>query len=142
MTLKAIVTNKEHVDIFDPQEVGFNVPDALYFSLDYPSIRPMMSFFNDVGDIVFICGLSYISEGVWEAWLIPSKRLHNYAKASVRALSDFTNWVLEHFNAHRVQIAVLDENKKWAEALGFQFESIVKKYHSGKDHSMYVKVRD
>jgi hypothetical protein len=139
MTLEAIPTTPEHIKYFESQEVGLDVKITLSDCMNSPTVRPMMSFMD--GDyVVFVCGLSFISEGVWEAWLIPSKRLHNYAKATVRAMREFTDWLLTDYPAHRIQIAVLQENKKWAESIGFQFESIVKKYHRGLDHFMYVKV--
>lgn len=141
MTLKAVPTTEEHLSNFDHKDVGIDVKNSLNFSLKFPDIKPMMSFM-DGNTVVFICGLSYISEGIWEAWLIPSVDIKRYAKDTVRSLRDFTDWLLSEFDAHRIQIAVLDENVKWAKALGFQFESVVKKYHSRKDHFMYVKVRD
>jgi hypothetical protein len=142
MTLKAYPTTINHLDNFEYKEVGFDVEKALEFSLNYPEIRPMMSFLTEENQIIFICGLSAISEGIWEAWLIPSIHINKYPIQTVKAMKDFTNWLLTDYPAHRVQIAVLDENVKWAKAIGFQFESIVKKYHSGKDHFMYVKVRN
>jgi hypothetical protein len=141
MILKAVSTTEDHLTMFDHKDVGIDVKKSLNFSLQHPDIRPMMSFFSE-NTLVFICGLSYISEGVWEAWLIPGTNIKNFSKATVRTMRDFTNWLLTDFDAHRLQIAVLDENVKWAEALGFQFESIVKNYHSRKDHFMYVKVRN
>jgi RimJ/RimL family protein N-acetyltransferase len=141
MILNAIPTTLEHVNNFAHTETSFDVPSVLSFCIDYPNIRPMMSFMDN-DRVVFICGLSFISEGVWEAWLIPSKIMHNYAKSAVRSMRDFTTWLLSDFPAHRIQIAVLAEHEKWAKSLGFQFESIVKKYHNQRDHYMYVKVRE
>ena len=142
MTLKAEPTNREHLKILDPEDIGFDVDDCLETALKYPDIRPMMTFLNSENMPVFVCGLSHISPGVWEAWLIPSKRLKDHAMSTIKTLTDFTNWILDHNDSHRIQMAVLDQNVKWARALGFHFESIVKNYHNNKDHYMYVKVRD
>jgi hypothetical protein len=141
MTLKAEPFKLEHLDSFNPQEVGFDVKSIVTFALNYPEIRQIMAFTKD-SKTIFICGLSFISEGVWEAWLIPCKEIKKYAKDTVRSMKDFTNWLFEVYSAHRIQIAVEDFNCKWAKSIGFQFEGIVKKYHKGVDHYMYIKVRE
>ena len=141
MTFKAEVFNLNHLDNFEPKDIGFDVKQALSFAIEYPEIRQVMAFTKEAKTI-FICGLSYISEGIWEAWLIPSKDIKKYAKETVRSMRDFTDWLFEYHSAHRLQIAVKEENCKWAKAIGFQFESIVKKYHKGVDHYMYIKVRE
>lgn len=142
MMLKAEATTQKHIEDLYPEDVGFDVSLALETSFKYPDIRPMMTFLNKDNLPVFICGLSQISPGLWEAWLIPGKRLKDHALSTIKTLRDFTDWVLDNDHAHRLQIAVLDHNVKWAQALGFHFESIVKNYHSNKDHFMYVKVRE
>jgi hypothetical protein len=141
MTLKAEAFKLEHLDYFEPQEVGFDVKAMATFALNYPEIRQIIAFTKD-SKTIFICGLSFISEGVWEAWLIPCKEIKKYAKDTVRSMKDFTDWLFEVYSAHRIQIAVEDFNCKWAKSIGFQFEGIVKKYHKGVDHYMYIKVRE
>jgi hypothetical protein len=142
MMLKAQPTTKEHIDLLDPEDVGFDVSLALETAFKYPDIRPMMTFLNNENAPVFVCGLSQISPGLWEAWLIPSKILKKHALSAVKTLREFTDWVIDNNHAHRLQIAVLEHNVKWAQALGFHFECIVKNYHSNRDHFMYVKVRE
>jgi hypothetical protein len=141
MTLKAEPFKLEHLDNFDPKEVGFDVKETLTFALKYPQIRQVISFIKD-GKTVFICGMSFISQGVWEAWLIPCKDIKKYAFETVKSVRNFTDWLFEVYEAHRIQIAVEDFNCKWAKAIGFHFEGIVKKYHKGVDHYMYIKVRE
>jgi hypothetical protein len=141
MTLKAESFKLEHLDSFEPQEVGFDVRSMATFAVNYPEIRQIIAFTKD-SKTIFICGLSFISEGVWEAWLIPCKEIKKYAKDTVRSMKDFTDWLFEVYSAHRIQIAVEDFNCKWAKSIGFQFEGIVKKYHKGVDHYMYIKVRE
>lgn len=139
MILKATPTNEDHLRNFSPKEKGLDVFSYLSKSLEYPEIRPMMSF-SDKDKIVFICGLSFISEGVWEAWLIPSDIITKYKKSVVRTMKDFIEWVFNFMPVHRIQIAVLEENKKWAQSIGFSFESLAKMYHNKKDHYIYTKV--
>lgn len=141
MTLKAEVFKPEHLNNFDPMETGIDVNLIAYFALNYPEIRQMMAFTKE-SKTIFICGLSFISEGVWEAWLIPCKEIKKYAKDTVRSVRDFTDWLFDYYSAHRIQIAVEDYNCKWARAIGFEFESKLRKYHKGVDHYMYIKVRD
>jgi len=140
MTFKAEPFKIEHLKNFDPKDVGFDSKSIIESALNYPEIRQIMSFTKD-SKTIFICGLSFISEGVWEAWLIPCKDIKKYAKDTVRSVKDFTDWLFECHSAHRIQIAVSDDNCKWAKAIGFEFESIVKKYHRGLDHYMFIKVR-
>lgn len=114
------------------------LPDA-EFNLAHPEFRRMFSMKS--GDImVAIIGASLISEGVWEGWIFTGSEVKKYAKSLVREARDFSDWALS-VDIHRLQIAVLEENRKWAESIGFQFESIVKNYHSKKDHFMYIKVK-
>jgi hypothetical protein len=123
---------------------NFNRPDredlieGFKFNLQYPQFRRMYALKS--GDyMVAIIGASYISKGVWEGYVFTCADIHKYAKSLVREARDFSDWAFQ-WDVHRLQIAVLDENRKWAEAIGFQFESIVKNYHSNKDHFMYIKV--
>lgn len=108
------------------------------FNLELPQLRRCYAFKKD-GYTVAILGGSWISNGVWEVWLFPAADVQNYAKSLVRELKDFTDWVFTR-DVHRLQMAVLEQNKKWAQAIGFQFEGIVKNYHSNKDHFMFIKV--
>lgn len=141
MMLNATPTKMEDIKDLGVIDIGFNIEECLDLAMKYPDIRPMMTFSNQDNKAVFICGMSHISPGVWEAWLIPGNLLKTHAKEAVKTLKEFTDWVLDNNHAHRVQIAVLENNKKWAQALGFQFEAIVKNYHSNKDHYMFIKVR-
>lgn len=141
MTLKAEAFKSEHLNSFDAAEIGIDVKSITQFALNYPEIRQIMSFTKD-SKTIFICGLSFISEGVWEAWLIPCKDIKKYAKDTVRSMKNFTDWLFDYHSAHRIQIAVEDFNCKWAKAIGFQFEGIVQKYHKGVDHYMFIKVRN
>lgn len=141
MTLKAEAFKPEHLNSFDAAEIGIDVKSITQFALDYPEIRQIMAFTKD-SKTILICGLSFISEGVWEAWLIPCKEIKKYAKDTVRSMKNFTDWLFDYHSAHRIQIAVEDYNCKWAKAIGFQFEGIVKKYHKGVDHYMFIKVRN
>lgn len=108
------------------------------FNLSIPELRRSFSFNKD-GEILAILGGSWISQGVWEVWLYAGESKHKFAKSLVREVKDFTDWVITQ-DVHRLQMAVLEENRKWAQAIGFQFESIVKNYHSKKDHFMFTKV--
>lgn len=108
------------------------------FNLGFPQFRRMYAM-KDGETLVAIIGASYISKGVWEGYVFTCDDIHKYAKRLVREARDFSDWAFE-WDVHRLQIAVLEENRKWAEAIGFQFEGIVKNYHSNKDHFMYIKV--
>lgn len=138
MTLKV-----SGLDLRDLKE--FNHPDrdsimeSAAFNIAHPEFRRMFSMKTESGYLVAVIGASYISQGVWEGWVFPCADVRKYAKRLVRETKDFSDWALT-LDIHRLQIAVLEENRKWAESIGFQFESIVKNYHSKKDHFMYIKV--
>ncbi len=108
------------------------------FNFEYPHFRRMFKM-TDGEHMVAIIGATLISQGVWEGWVFPCQEIKKYAKRLVRETKDFSDWALTQ-DIHRLQIAVLEENRKWAESIGFQFEGIVKNYHSKKDHFMYIKV--
>lgn len=117
-----------------------------YFNFRFPEFRRMFKLTDPGNDkIVAVIGASLISKGVWEGWVFTGPDVKKYAKRLVKEVRDFSDWALTDGSnhgpgIHRLQIAVLEENRKWAEAIGFQFEGIVKNYHSNKDHFMYIKV--
>lgn len=140
------MTNSLRVESLTLEEVKkFNTVDLptvlrnMEFNIEFPEFRRMFGMFS--GDyLVAIIGASLISKGVWEGWVITCSDVKKYAKRLVREAKLFSDWALSLDDIHRLQIAVLEENRKWAESIGFQFEGIVKNYHNNKDHFMYIKV--
>jgi hypothetical protein len=133
----------EPLNIFHIDELDTEVPNAkedLLAVLDSEGTKKGYAIMSPNNDVVGIIGGSIISKGVWEGWFYLGKKGSKYAKSLVRTCRHFSDLVVEH-DVHRLQIAVLDEYKKWAESLGFQFESVVKNYHRNLDHTMYVKLR-
>lgn len=137
MMLNIEPLDKHHIEIFESfKEVG----NELHFVLNNKNIRNAFSLISTDGYIVGILGASFIGKGIWEGWFYPSKKVKNHTRALVRSSKLMSDLIVEK-DMHRLQIAVLSDNKKWAESLGFQFEGIVKNYHGNKDHFMYIKVR-
>jgi RimJ/RimL family protein N-acetyltransferase len=137
MTIKVSALELEDLYTFNNVDRASLIESAK-FNLEHPHFRRMFSMKDDKGYLVAVIGASYISKGVWEGWIFPCADVGKYAKRLVREVKDFSDWALT-LDIHRLQIAVLEPNKKWAESIGFQFESIVKNYHSNKDHFMYIK---
>lgn len=129
--------NLEHISRFSSES---DVSHELQFALDNLNIRMAFSVLDQVGTVIGVLGASYIGVGIWEGWFYPSIHVHKHPRALVKTSQEFSRLIVEK-DMHRLQIAVLDSHRKWAESIGFQFEGIVKKYHGNKDHFMYIKVR-
>lgn len=140
MTLEQF--HMEHLKGFAAVGIGQeDLEQSMEFNLNYPHFRSALTLLDDQGETIALFGKNQISNGVVEVWLIPSTKVKEHAKSIVKAFKTIIDITLQESHIHRVQMAVLESHRKWAETLGFEYEGVVKNYHDNKDHYMYIKVK-
>lgn len=128
-----------HINSFHTDSQSFK--EDMEFNLQHPILRQAYAILCPLERVVLgVVGASCISNGVWEGWFYLSRSAGLYAKSIVQTCITLSDFFIKK-DIHRLQIAVRHEHRKWAKALGFHFECIVKNYHSNIDHYMYVKLR-
>jgi hypothetical protein len=137
--LKIIPFHMDHLNHFNPKNFDGSLEESCAFCLDNPNFRTLASMTTDKDEVVALIGSHVINRDCLEVFLIPSQKMHKYAKQVIKSLRLMIDVLLQ--NVVRVQIPVLEEHRKWARSLGFEFESVVKKYFGQEDHYMYVKTR-
>jgi len=83
-----------------------------------------------------IFGIVPIWKGIAEFWFIPDEALRNYPMFMTKAARTFIDICAISYGLHRQQITVRCDHKeavKWAKALGFQQEGLLRSY--GPDRS-------
>lgn len=128
-----------HLDYFSPSSFEGDLAAACAFCLDHPRFRQLVSVLSNTGEIIALAGSHYINRDCVEVFLIPSQKVKKHAKALVRTMMLLTDVLLN--DVCRVQFPVLPHNRKWATAIGFEYEGVVKKYFGSEDHFMYIKTR-
>jgi hypothetical protein len=90
-------------------------------------------------EILAIIGYLGINDGAVELWALTSKLCSKYSLAFHRTLKKHLEIFIKANNLRRVQMTVsqdYSEGIKWAKALGFEPEGILRKY--GPDGSDYI----
>lgn len=94
------------------------------------------------GDIIAICGITCVTEYLGEGWAYFSKDLPKGLIKVIKAIKKFIN---SQKQFRRIQCTVDVHNTqaiRFAEVLGFKFESILKSYGpDGHDHAMFTIIR-
>lgn len=127
------------LDYFQPLNFEGDLASACAYSLDNPNMRNLATMRAPSGVVIALVGTHTINRDCLEVFLIPSRILHKYAKEVIKSLRVLISVLLS--SVVRVQMPVLEHNRKWAETLGFEYEGVVKKYFGCEDHFMYVKTR-
>lgn len=138
MTARIVPFELEHLNTFTPESAIPGIYEICKFNLANRQFRTLGSVF--VGnECIALCGTHAINKDCLEVFQIPGVNIKKHGKAVVWAMKTMTDILIK--DRDRLQMPVLEKNRKWAEVLGFKFEGIVEKYLDGKDHYMYVKVR-
>lgn len=138
MTARVVPFEMGHLNTFVAESPIPGFEEICEFNLANPHFRNLGSVF--VGnECIAICGTHAINKDCLEVFQVPGVNIKKHPRAIIWAMTTMTD-ILARERA-RIQMPVLEKNRKWAEAIGFKFEGIVEKYLDGKDHYMYVKVR-
>ncbi len=129
----------KHLEQFVPRESAPSLQGDMIFNMANPIFRFTLTMFRGE-EVIGIVGYHIIASGTCEVYLIPGNTFNRTPRGAVEALDYMTDNLLKGF--YRVQMAVTEENRKWAHAIGFKLEAYLEKYHAGKDQFIYVKVKN
>ena len=139
MTVRIVPFCWSNLNTFFPADfVPVNINDLIEYNLRHSEFRRLASVISGDGTTIGICGYHHVGPSNLEVFLWPCKNLKKYAREILWAMREMTDILSKQYD--RVQMAVLEHNKKWAEKLGFEYESTAKKYLGNMDHFIYVKV--
>lgn len=97
------------------------------------------------GTILGVIGGVLIWEGVASLGSILTRDIVHYPVAMVRTTNRVIAAVMQDLNLHRVEMAVKKDypvGQRWAKALGFEAEGILRQYSSDKtDYIMYGRLK-
>lgn len=131
MTVKIDLLKKEHLDIF-------NSRDGLPENLEADTAVAIM--YKDI--VIAIFGLEVQRQGVAEGWLYGAHEIEKYPHTFFKSAIWAVESAIKHYKLHRLEIAVSEDQGKWAEKLGFKFESRMEKWsEEGEDYLRYVRIR-
>jgi len=96
------------------------------------------------GQVVCCFGFTYMWNGVYEAWLIPTtENIRKYVIPFHRASMRIFDYAMSKHSMKRLQITVSSENAlalKWAERCYFNHEGVLQKYGpEGTDYYMMAR---
>lgn len=93
---------------------------------------------------IAIIGGHMIAPGMMQAWALLSDKIIARKKSFHKQVKLFIEWALEHFSLRRIQISVrtsFPAGYKWAKALGFNCEGVMKRYGpAGQDCWLFARV--
>ena len=134
----------DHLKRFDCSDMIGDLDITMMGNMKDSSVDSV-ALVNEDGDTVCLAGVSHKRIGVGEVWVIRSELINNYKFEffkTIRGLIDFLHTVM---GLHRIELAILCTWKggdKWAQAIGFEYESIAKAYDFRfNDHAIYTKIK-
>lgn len=125
----------------DPMPIFRNESDhtsGCIHCLDYGRLYALE---DNEGNLCGVMGGFLIWGGVASVGALFTPHLTKYRVASIRAVKSVIDLMFKEFNLHRMEMAVQADYRtghRWAKALGFEPEGILKKYGPDQaDHIMY-----
>jgi RimJ/RimL family protein N-acetyltransferase len=103
---------------------------------------PAYSGFDENGKLIGVAGVRQLNEKTYHAWGIFSKDLPKHSIAVLKAINLFCKSMFDNQAADRIQADVsmnYPAGIRFAKALKFQPEAIMKYYQQGVDHILYVR---
>lgn len=96
------------------------------------------------GDEILCCGgIDPVWEGVGEAWTVNGPLTKVYPLTFHKTIARWLKLLSRKYGLVRIQsiVDVADPmHVKWIEALGFEREGVLRKYHWGKDYAIYARI--
>ena len=103
----------------------------------------VVSVVNHEGEVICFAGVNHLRVGVGEVWIIGSELIDSNKLLFYRSIRGLIKFCHEYLSLHRLELAIdmeWEEGYKWAESIGFQFESIARQYGATKkDHAIYTR---
>lgn len=101
------------------------------------------SGFDENGKLIGVGGVRPLNDKTFHAWAIFSKDLPKHTPAVYRAILNFCKIMFDNMAMDRIQADVsikYPAGLRFARALKFTPETIMKKYQNGVDHVLYVRI--
>ena len=119
----------EHLFDFHPRSDRDDMLHDILHANNLNTVKLHTLVFNGV--VVGFLGSNFLRMGIAELWLVLDKKVDNLKKSFHRFCKDTLEQFALGYNLYRLHIAVdknIDRNYKWARALGFEAEGIMRKY--------------
>lgn len=133
-----------HLENFEHSSI---IPD-LELSMVGNDMNPkvdIVALVNEYGDTVALAGVNHLRMGVGEVWIIRSELIKEHKFDFFKTISGLIDFLFLVMGLHRVELAIIcswEGGDKWANSLGFKFESITRAYdYQFNDHAIYTKIR-
>ena len=137
MTLSETITTDEHYRTIKPGSVHDGEP------IPVSSTHPTITLVTDDGTPVAILSGHLVLHGVLQVSAIISENIRKYPIAFMRKLRAIIAYYFTHYPLRRMQMSVRSDRKdlyKWASALGFKCEGIMRKYGpNGLDYLLFAR---
>ena len=134
----------KHLDKF---ECSNFIPD-LKLSMVENDMNPKMdivSLIDQDGNVVALAGVNHLRLGVGEVWIIRSELINDHKFDFYKTINGLIDFLFLGMGLHRVELAIIcswSGGAKWAQSLGFKFESITRAYdYQFNDHAIYTKIK-
>ncbi len=99
---------------------------------------------SDVSGIIAVVGLSMLWAGTMEIWSVTGNGISKHPISYVKTVRKLIDEFSVQLKIHRIQSACICGDKqleKWFECIGFQKESVMKKFGPDrKDYFMYARI--
>lgn len=129
----------------DPKAIYFDNPHVLSNVLEASKKHMTYTFVGHLGDVIAIVGYKPIHQFAGEFWAVTSDKVSMYPVEFHRTCLELLDLFLETNKIVRVQMVVKSgyyPGIKWAEALGFKLEGILRSYgFDGSDYVMMGRVK-
>jgi hypothetical protein len=117
--------------------------DMMSFIADY-KCDVLTLWHEDTRQPMAFVGITKHRKGVGEFWLLPSVHVDKYPLTFFKAIKTVIyKMAIPMYNLHRAVMTIekgWSQGEKFAQKLGFEFESTWKKYDGSKDFNCYVRL--
>lgn len=115
----------------DPKVIG----NLLGSGISYTGVE------TETEKIIFCMGVRPVWKGVCECWVVSSGLVPKYKIFFHKSACSILGEAKVYYNAVRMQTVIHSEHttsQRWVEALGFNWEGILRKYIDGEDYFRYA----
>lgn len=146
LMLEVVQYKPEHllnIDLIGFQEYMKPILESEEYRNALQQMGPAFSGFNEEGKLIGVAGVRNINAKTAHAWAIFSKDLPQYSRPIFRAIKKFFTIYFNNDAYDRIQADVSSEYPegiRFAQALGFEPEGIMKHYLNNVDHFLFAKV--
>ncbi len=131
--------NMDLLSVYSPAEVHKQIADMLG-----GMANAIVWTVHEDDKVYAVFGLTFLWNGVAEGWALLTDKISEFKFALHKRILNAIKFYVEKMDIKRLQITVksdFEKGIKWAEALGFEKESLMKKWGpEGADYYQYVRL--